>query len=158
MSYPYSLCCHGDYLYICDSNNKRIQILTFDLEYSNSIQLDGCPFYVQTSETTIGVSCNHSFTCDVVTFFFDLKTRALKFKHNNYGTTNINYINSIFYGSNHSTQKFYLFDSDGNFKEDMAMNERLSQHILYNKGGFCRHKDVLYLADFSGRKILKFIE
>jgi len=151
-NYPWGLCCHGDYLYICDYNNKRIQILTLDLEYSNSIQLDDLPLYVQTSETTIGVSCGGA------TFFFDLKTRALKFKHVNYATFNINYINSIFYGSNYEKKKFYLFDSDGNFKEEMVMNERLSPHITFWTDGFCRHKDILYLADYNGRKILKFIE
>ena len=72
MNYPNGLCCHGDYLYICDSDNKRIQILTLDLEYSNTIQLDGLPIRVQTSETTIGVSFYGG-----ATFFFDLKTRAL---------------------------------------------------------------------------------
>ena len=33
LNYPLGLCCHGDYFYICDRDNKRIQILTFDLEY-----------------------------------------------------------------------------------------------------------------------------
>ena len=30
LNYPRGLCCHGDYLYICDYLNKRIQILTLD--------------------------------------------------------------------------------------------------------------------------------
>ena len=51
---------------ICDYYNERIQILTLDLEYSSTIQLDGLPPYrVQTSETTVGVSC------DTATFFYD---------------------------------------------------------------------------------------
>ena len=94
---PAGLCCHGDYVYICDRHNDRIQILTLDLEYSNTIQLDGLyPLRVQTSETKIGVSGGGGET-----FFFDIKTRALKFKHNNYGTWNLNYIGSTFIGSNY---------------------------------------------------------
>ena len=78
---PLGLCCHGDYVYICDYFNNRIQILTLDFDYVNTIQLDGLhPLRVQTSETTIGVSCGGSI------LFFDLETRALKHKHNNYGT------------------------------------------------------------------------
>ena len=151
---PFGLCCHGDYLYICDSDNKRIQILTFDCEYSSTIQIDGHnSIIVQISETAICVSCDSR-----ATFFFDLKTRALNHKHDNYGTSNINYIYSIFYGSNHSTKKLYLFDSNGNLIEEMAMNERLSQHITSWPGGLCRHKDILYLADYTSKKILKFIE
>ena len=149
---PSGLCCHGDYVYICDHGNKRIQILTLDFEYSSTIQLDDYPRRVQTSETTIGVSCNHG-----ATFFFDLKTRVLKFKHDNYGTCNINYINSIFYGSNFKQKKFYLFDSDGNFIEEMATNERLSQHITYWEDvSMCRYKGQLYMIAFESGKLLKF--
>ena len=152
-NYPHGLCCHGDCVYICDGANKRIQILTLDFEYSNSIQLKGLgASIVHTSETTIGVSCG------VATFFFDLKTRAVKFKHNNYATWNSNYINSIFYGSNYSTKKFYLFDSNGNFFEEEVMNGNLRQHITHWPGGLCSHKAILYLADYNGRKILKFVE
>ena len=94
--WPLGLCCHGDYLYICDERNDRIQILTLDFEYSNTIKLDDLNLYrVQTSETTIGVSCTGG-----ITLFYDLETRALKFQHDDYGTCNINYINSIFYGAN----------------------------------------------------------
>ena len=77
-----------------------------------------------------------------------------KFKHNkhdSYVTPNINYINSIFYG-------FYFFDLDGNFIEEMAMNERLSKRISNWLGGFCRPKDFLYFVDYSSSNILKFIE
>ena len=67
LNYPRGLCCHGDFLYICDYLNSRIQILTLDFEYVNTIQLDGGPykdyrrpFKVQISNTTIGVSCDHA--------------------------------------------------------------------------------------------------
>ena len=154
LKYPYGLCCHGDYVYICDWGNQRIQILTLDLEYSNTIQIDGLrPFRVQTSETTIGVSCG-----ELSTLFYDTKTRALKFEHNNYGTWNLNYIDSTFYGLNYEEEKFYFFDSDGNFIEEMVMNDNLSKHVADWGGGLCRHKDILYLAGDDSHDILKFIE
>ena len=153
LNYPHGLCCHGDYVYICDRDNRRIQMLTFDLEYSNTIELDGLkPLRVQTSETTIGVSCVGA------TLFYDLKTRALKCRHNNYGTWTINYFNSIFYGSNYEEKKFYFFDSDGNFIEEMVMNDNLSKHLSHLPGGLWRYKDILYLVDFESCQILKFIE
>ena len=34
---PHGLCCHGDYLYICDYGNMRIQILTLDFDYVKTI-------------------------------------------------------------------------------------------------------------------------
>ena len=149
------MCCHGDNLYICDDNNERIQILTLDFEYSNTIELDDLkPLRIQTSETTIGVSCYGG-----TTLFFDLVSKVLKFKHDNYRTKNLNYFDSTFYGSNNEQKKFYFFDSDGNFKEEMAMNERLSELITDGPdGSLCRHKDILYLADWESSKIFKFIE
>ena len=143
MYYPRGLCCHGDYVYICDRGNMRIQILTSDFEYSNSIQRDDlCPLRVLTSETTIGVSSNGG-----ATLFFDLETRALKYKHNNYATYKINYIVSTFYGSNHSAKIFYLFDSDGNFIEEMAMNENLIKYTTsWHDGSLSRQKNNLYLV------------
>ena len=57
---PFGVCCHGDYLYTCDEGNKRIQILTLDFDYVNTIQLHDGPCRVQMSETTIGVCCYNS--------------------------------------------------------------------------------------------------
>ena len=150
---PFGLCCQGDYLYICINGTSKILIVTLDFEYVNTIQLCGdLPYRVQTSETTIGVSCAN------VTLFYDLKTRAIKYEYNNYATSNINYIDSMFCASDYSKKKFYFFDSDGKFIEEMAMNENLSNYITYWAGGLCRHKDILYLADFTSKKLLKFIE
>ena len=151
---PWSLCFHDLYLYICDFYNKRIQILTVNFDYISTFQLDGLyPYRVNTSETTIGVSCPQA------TLFYDLKTRALKFKHNNYGTWNINYIDSTFYGSDYSEKKFYFFDSDGNFIEEMVMNENLSKHISnWPDGSLCVHKMNLYLVDYESSEILKLIQ
>ena len=59
----------------------RIQILTLDLEYSNTIKLDGFPWRVQTSETTIGVSCNHEATFFLKILFknsFKLAVKLIK--------------------------------------------------------------------------------
>ena len=101
---------------ILDSN-KRIQILTLDFEYSSTIQLDDDPYRVQISNTTIGVSCNQA------TLFYDLVSKALKYKHNIYGTFNINYIDSIFCALNYEEKKIYFFDLDGNFLEERAFKK-----------------------------------
>ena len=151
LSNQMGLCCHNDYLYICDYGNKRIQILTLDFEYSSTIQLDGnSPIRIQTSETTIAVSCN--FT----TLFYDLKTRGLKYKYN-YGTLNLNYIASIFCALNFSLKKFYFFDSDGTFVEEKAFHEKLILSNSWPSGTMCKYKDQLYMTDYSGI-LYKFLE
>ena len=140
---PFGLCCHDDYVYICDYSNRRIQILSLDLEYVNTIQLDGnTPIRIQTSETTIGVSCDEAI------LFYNLKTRALKYKYG-YNRYNLDFIDSTFYASKSENKKFY-FDSDGNFVEEITINENLKNN------GLTLYKDNLYMVDYYSNKFLKF--
>ena len=149
---PYGLCCHGDYLYICDNRNNRIQILNFDFQYVSTIQVNDCPIRVQISSTTIGVSCNQA------TMFYDLVSYALKYKHNIYGTFNMNYIDSIFCALNVHQKKFYFFDLDGNFLEENAFHDKLILTYSWPSGSMCRYKDILYMTDYNSNKIFKFLE
>ena len=148
---PTGLSCHEDYLYICDYNNKRIQILTLDFAYVSTIQLALYPYRVQTSNTTLGVSCGQA------TLFYDLTTRALKYNYN-HGTGNINYINSIFCALNDQQKKFYFFDSDGNFFEERAFPKKLILSTSGLSGTMCKYKNILYMTDYSSGKLFKFVE
>ena len=147
------LCFHDDYLYVCDTYKKRIQVLTLDFDYISTIRIDfDSPYKIQISKTTIGVSCNNRI------LFFDLKSRTLKFEHQ-YGTCNLNYIDSTFYVSNILDKKFYFFDSNGKFIEEMEMNEKLSEHMTcWFCGSLCKHKDDLYMIDSDGKLLLKFTQ
>ena len=151
---PLGLCCHGDYLFACDRGNKRIQILTLDLEYVNTIPLDGnSPYRVEISNTTVGVSCNRA------TLFYDLVSNGLKYKHNIMGTCTINYVDSIFCALNYRQKKMFFFDSDGNFLEEKAFHEKLILSNDWHSGSMCKHKDQLYMIDHSiAGKVFKFLE
>ena len=151
---PFGLCCHGDYLYVCDGDNKRIQILTLDFEYVKTIQLDGfLPRRVQISNTTIGVSC------DQATLFYDLGSIALKHEHYTACTYTIDYIDSIFYALNVRQKKMYFFDSDGNFLEEKAFHEKLILKETALSGSMCKYKDQLYLIDYDFKgELFKFLE
>ena len=148
---PSGLCCHGDYLYICNSGNNRIQILTLDFDYVSTIEIDGCPRRVQISNTTICVICER------VIFFYDLVSKALKCKHNTAKTLNINYFDSIFCALNVLEKKFYFFDSDGHFLEEKGFHEKLILTISDFSGSICLYKDILYMTDWSG-KVFRFLE
>jgi len=152
-NYPCGLCCHGDYLFVCDYGNKRIQILTLDFEYVSTIQLDGNrPYRVEISNTTIGVSC------DQATLFYDLVSKALKYKHNIAGTYAINYVDSTFCALNVDQNKMFFFDSDGNFLEEKAFHEKLILENHELSGTMCKYKDQLYMTDFSSAgKVFKFL-
>jgi len=140
LNYPLGLCCHGDYLYVCDHWNKRIQVLTLDFEYVNTIRLDGLyPNRVEISNTTIAVSC------DQATLFYDLVSKALKYKHDIYGTYAINYVDSTFCALNCGQKKMFFFDSDGNALEEKAFHEKLILSNYVSSGKMCKYKDQLYL-------------
>ena len=154
LSYPFGLCCYGDYVYICDRGNKRIQILTLDFEYVNTIQLDSHnPIRIQISNTTIAVSC------DEATLFYNLVSTALKYKHNIRGTENINYIDSIFCALNLAQKKLFFFESDGNFLEEKGFHENLILSNVWGSlgGSMCRYKDILYMLDYKSGKVFKFL-
>ena len=151
LNYPLGLSCHGDYLYICDRDNKRIQIFSLDFEYVNTIQLNGLkPYRTELSNTTIVVSCNG--------VFYDFVSKDLKFKYNIAGTNNINYFYSTFYALNVKQEKIYFFDSDGNFLEEKAFHEQLILSSNWVSGSMCRYKDQLYMTDYNSGKVFKFLE
>ena len=141
-------------MYICDSDNKRIQILTIDFEYISTIPLvDDTPYIIQISETTICVSCLKW------TLFYDLETRNFKFQYDY--TDNLNYIDSIFYGSDLWEEKFYYFNSDGNLIEEVKFNEKLREYttrwaFTRFSGRLCKIKDTLYMTDYDLSRLLKF--
>lgn len=147
------LCCNGDFLYTCDQYNKRIEIQTLDFDYVSTIRLDDWPYTIQTSETTIAVSCSFAI------LFYDMKTRNFKYKYkySTYLNNIMNYIDSIFCSSNFGTLIF--FDSDGNFIEKMMINKDVKEKNLGSPccGFLCRFKDNLYMTNWNSCKILKFL-
>ena len=149
LDHPQGLCCHDDYLYICDYGNKRVQILTLDMIYESTIDLEDCPDIIQISEKTIGVCCYKE------TFFFDLKTRTMNYKF--CSNCNLNYIDSIFYVLDFSNiqTKIYFHDTTGKFIEwiyfDGDYLTRLPGGILF------QYKNHYYMST-SENKLLKFIE
>ena len=74
---PRTICCQNDYLFVSDRFNKRIQILTLDLEFHDTIQLDFLPLSIAVSSTTIGIDGS------IGIFFYDLQTKILKKEYSN---------------------------------------------------------------------------
>ena len=72
---PESIFCQNDYLFVSDYLNKRIQILTLDFKYLDTIHLDFLPWSIAVSSTTIGIN-----GLDKKMRFYDIKTKKMK-KH-----------------------------------------------------------------------------
>jgi hypothetical protein len=69
---PSHLRCDDEYLYVCDSLNHRVQILTFDLSYVDTIIINDIIYRMEISETTIYLVTQYTIQ------LFDLKTRIRK--------------------------------------------------------------------------------
>ena len=92
------------------------------------------------------------------TLFYDLISKALKYKHNIAKTFTINYIDSTFCALNVEQKKIYFFNSDGNFLQEITFNEKLISSNSWDSGSLCRYKDQLYMTDYSYGRLFKFLE
>ena len=103
------------------------------------------------------ISCLPSIKYDGI-LFFDLPTSELKYKYN-YGLSYINYIDCTFYASDYANKKFYLFDSNGCFIEEILFNADLREHLPNGpSGAMIKYKQDLYIVNYYSKKFLKFIE
>ena len=155
---PNTICCHNEYLFVSDEGNKRIQILTLDLKYHDTIKLDFCPESIAVSNTTIGI---HGANYKI--YFYDLKTKRLKKEYRKINGR-ISLIDSHFYVvTNRASIKFYeepkklfIFDEEGELIDEISV-ESISEHIQSNDDGFMfLTKDYLFVTSHTGEKILKF--
>ena len=150
-NYPFTIFCKNEYLFVSDHANKRIQILTLNLEYHDSIQLDFDPVSIAVSSTTIGIHGNDN-TC-----FYDIKTKILKKKYSDiFGR--ISLIDSYFYViSCKPPKKLFIFDQEGELVDEACL-ESISEHItnLYWDGFMFLTNDYLFISSYTGKKVLKF--
>jgi hypothetical protein len=115
--FPEGLCCKNDRLYVCDYLNYRIQILSLDFEYIDTIQLNYQPKSIKISDSIIGIAGSNG------TYFFDLNTKELK-KEYPHVKGKINKIDSYFYVTNTKDQReIHCFDTEGCLKRELIMNE-----------------------------------
>ena len=149
---PCTIFCQNEYLFVSDHVNKRIQILTLDLKYFDTIQLNFGPRSIAVSSTTIGISETDKI------FFYDIKTKNLKKEHPNiFGR--INLIESYFYVvSLKPSNKLFIFDQEGELINETSI-ESISEHIKHPYGwdGFMLlTKDYLIFLSYTEGKVLRF--
>ena len=151
--FPFTIFCQNEYLFVSDSSNKRIQILTSDLKYHDTIQLDFYTWSIALSSTAIGIHGEN----DKI-YFYDIKTKRLKKEYSNINGR-ISLIDSHFYViSCKQPQKLFIFDEEGELIDETSVDS-ISEHIQNQQGwdGFMfLTKDNLFVTSWSGGKVLKF--
>ena len=104
-------------LYICDTKNKRIQILTRELQFLNPLKVDYYPFMVRLSDQVLCFAAGFDSSGVYFYNFDDLKLQKVF----NHGTCRISEINSIFYEFNHKAKKFFCYDKNGKLEEEVTL-------------------------------------
>ena len=93
-------------LYVCDLRNERIQILSLDFDYVDTIKLDYIPRSIKISDSTICIAGE-----DGTLYFYDFKNKELKNKYKDV-SGRIHKVDSNFYVNN-DNGKIQGFDKDG---------------------------------------------
>ena len=151
--YPTTICCQNKYLFVSDKVNERIQILTLDLQYHDTVQLNFHPESIAVSSATIGIQeyCKHIF-------FYDIKTKKMKKEYPSI-SGRISLIDSHFYVLTYNPpKKLFIFDQEGELIDEASV-ESISEHIRNETGrdgSMFLMNDYLFISSFSGRKLLKY--
>ena len=139
---PAGICFHknGD-LYVCDENNKRVQVFDNDLKFKTSINLNYSPWSIKTSNWSVFIT---SLT-NQVTYVYDLENWKLKTEHTIF-LGRLNAINFNIYGLGRS-QNLYCFNSYGDLIEKVDI-QRI--HRSY--------EDLTYFSLFSFNETILFYD
>ena len=156
---PSTIFCENEYLYVSDNKNKRIQILTLDLIYDDTIQLNFEPQSIAVSSTTIGIVgqtlIGHKGKYDL--YFYDIKTKSLKNEYKNL-RGRISLIGSYFYVvTSKPSTKVFIFDKEGDLIDEASIAESIKPYInCLNDGFMFSTTSYLFVASYTGEKFLKF--
>ncbi len=105
---PSSICYFNDFLYICDTYNKKIQKLTSTLKFKTSYKFDFSPKQIK---ITNYVACVRPLDqCSI--FFYRTDTFELKHRYDGHNGS-ISEINSFFYEYYEKNKKLYSYDNTG---------------------------------------------
>ena len=152
---PTGICYFDDHLYICDSNNMRIQILDVELNYTSTIPLDYSPHTIRISDKTIGIY-GYNGTIN----FYDFNSKTLKRQYAGI-VGRISEINSNFYVTSWKPSLcVYCFNNDGEKVNEINL-DRFSQHKFFsNEWGWDGHifyfNNSIYITSYSKACLLKF--
>jgi hypothetical protein len=151
---PSSICFSNGCLYVADRNNERVQILTPDLEYSNTIALNYKPYMIKVTNKRICVTCVEK-TNDRGIYFYDTDSLILKQKYDE-SVGKLSEINLCFYLSCCNSKNLFCFNTDGILIKEVNI-KRLGEYLidLYD-GNMIFFNQKLFITSYRNKKLLKF--
>ena len=121
---PSSICYFNDFLYICDTFNKKIQKLTSNLKHKSSFKLEYSPKQIK---ITNYIACVRPLDQCCI-YFYKIDTFEVKHRYDGHNGS-ISEINSFFYEYYEKNKKLYAYDSSGQLIDELltkGFNNRIN--------------------------------
>jgi hypothetical protein len=151
-NYPNGIALLDHKLYVADTENKRIHILTEDLNFERTQNLDFEPWIIKISNDRL--ICISRFDKPGLYFYdFDSFICINHFDDHAYGR--LSKINSFFFELEKDSSNLYFYDKNGNLIENIDM-ARLGDIFNSHADGIMvyHNKKVIFSSD-SKKKLLK---
>jgi hypothetical protein len=149
---PSGICFKNDFLYVCDSFNRRIQIFKADLDFECSIDLGYMPWEIRASNTSLCIASQ--FSADIE--FYDIKSHVLNYRYQ-HGIYRITSIDLCFCEIGLKTLYFYTPNGNLYYEIDIGRfgdgNQVDGQQVL--RRFLIKHKNNLFFKT-KKNEILKF--
>jgi hypothetical protein len=153
-NYPNGIAYFEKKLYVCDSDNKRLQVLTDNLEFERQIALDYEPWIIKIS--TERVVCISQFDQAGLNFY-DFDTFVIKYTYKGHGYGKISEICSYFIEACKKESKIYFYDYKGCLTNEMFVGENMTGCLSNTADGsmvYFNHK--LIFSTSSKKKLVYF--
>lgn len=149
---PCGLAYYDDWLYVCDTNNKRVQKLTSELDFKEAFALDYNPIQIKIANRIAFVSGRSNQNA---IYFYNIKDFSIKHCYDGH-SGNLSEINSYFYEYYHQNRSFYCYDQTGNLTDMLKINAfELACADVYD-GSLEIFNGKLYATSESSKSIIQF--
>ena len=147
------MCFKNKHLYLCDNQNKSIEMFSADLFLVKNLKIDYNPYDIKASNSMICVVSDNK--CPGIHFYAlnDLSPRG-KFNHNN---TRISVINSCFYEINPLTKAVFCYDEFGILKEEIRLENIDSFVTNVWNNSFLELNGNMIMISNRNKKIIRFL-
>lgn len=153
LNIPLGICYSNCYLYICDHDNKRIQVLSHDLEFCKSLPLEYSPLTIEVIENTACVK-----TSNLGIEFYDLKNNfTLKVRYNRDCNSRVSIIGENFYEVASFKNSLCVYNQDGSLIKEIEITSTqpyIKSSIWDAKIAY--FNNYIIISCYHTRKLLKF--
>ncbi len=147
---PRDICFSNSKFYICDFDNKRIQVYSKDFDFDTSFIVEYLPWKIKSTNSTICVAARYP---DGIYFYNSNDLHLIR--NFNPSSGRISQINSMFYEFNHKTQTMSCYDENANLKEQITLKglDKFLTNIW--DGAFIYHNGALLIQSYCEKKVIK---